>query len=233
MTEYDPTVSTADAERIRRWHENAYTQARAEAAGGEQTFEYLGLTLVVPPEVHPIVGMSDLLGRAVLAEVRAGDRVLDMGTGCGVNAILAASRSTDVLAVDVNPYAVDAARRNAERNGVADRIEVRQSDVFDAVDGAFDLIIFDPPFRWFAPRDIAERASTDENYAALTAFFRSARSRLRPGGRMLIFFGTSGDLGYLERLAAEESFTKTVVAHRDLVKDGWRVDYYTFRMTPA
>jgi hypothetical protein len=36
--------------------------------------------------------------------------------------------------------------------------------VFEAVDGRFDLVIFDPPFRWFAPRDPLEAASTDENY---------------------------------------------------------------------
>ncbi|MEJ3745412.1 methyltransferase [Actinomycetes bacterium KLBMP 9797] len=230
MTEYTPTVSAADAERIRRWHENAYASARAEAGTQGQTFEYLGRTLVVPPDVQPINAMSDLLGTAVLAEVRPGDRVLDMGTGCGVNAILAASTATDVLAVDINPHAVEAARRNAARNGVADRVTVRESDVFSAVDGAFDLIVFDPPFRWFAPRDLLEQAHTDENYRALTTFFREVRGRLRPGGRLLLFFGTSGDLGYLERLAAEEGFTTTVVAHRDLVKDGWRVDYYTFRL---
>ncbi|GAA4683698.1 methyltransferase [Phytohabitans rumicis] len=227
---YRPTVSDEYAQRIRQWHENAYAQARAEAGDG-QTFDYLGLTLVVPPDVHPINAMSHLLGEAVLAEVRAGDRVLDMGTGCGVNAILAASKSTDVLAVDVNPHAVATARENAERNGVADRVEVRESDVFSAVDGDFDLVVFDPPFRWFAPRDLLERGSTDEDYRALTTFFRQVRDHLRPGARMLIFFGTSGDLGYLERLAAEAGFHSRILANRRLKKDSWQVDYYTFHLS--
>lgn len=229
-TGYRPTVSDAYAEKIRRWHENAYRSARAEAGSG-QTFHYLGLTLDVPPEVMPITAMSDLLGTAVLAEVRAGDRVLDMGTGSGVNAILAASTATDVVAVDINPLAVEAAARNAVRNGVADRVDVRYSDVFSAVDGEFDLMIFDPPFRWFAARDLLEMASSDENYRALTTFVRNAGRHLRANGRILMFFGTSGDLGYLLELLAEEGFAAEVVAHRELSRDGIRVDYYTYRVT--
>jgi release factor glutamine methyltransferase len=82
----------------------------------------------------------------------------------------------EVVAVDINPHALAAAQDNAARNGVADRIEVSHSDVYSNVDGAFDLIIFDPPFRWFAPRDLLEAATTDENYRAMTRFFRQARS---------------------------------------------------------
>jgi release factor glutamine methyltransferase len=228
---YVPKVSPEEAERIRQWHESAYLAARA-AGESTRTFSYLGKTIVVPPDVQPITDTSPLLGEAVLAEVRPTDRVLDMGTGSGVNAILAATEATDVLAVDVNPSAVEAARRNAERNGLADRIEVRHSDVFSAVDGEFDLIVFDPPFRWFAPRDLLEVATADTGYQAMTRFFTEARRHLTPGGRMLIFFGSSGDLAYLRHLMDAEGFTAEVIASRDLVKDGWKVDYFTFRLTP-
>ncbi len=228
---YTPMVSADYAERVREWHENAYRMAQREGAA-TQTFDFLGLTLEVPPQVHPINRMSDLLGKSVLAEVRETDRVLDMGTGCGVNAILAASVSSHVLAVDVNPIAVEAARDNAARNGVADRVTVRHSDVFDSVDGEFDLMIFDPPFRWFAPRTLLERASTDENYQAMTAFFHGARARLAPGGRMLVCFGTSGDLAYLNRVSSDAGFATEELKRRELTKDGWKVEYFTFRMTP-
>ncbi|TDC85020.1 methyltransferase [Actinomadura sp. 7K507] len=229
--DYTPTVSAEQVERIRRWHEDAYAR-RAGESPAVHTFDYLGLTLTVPPDVQPIAPVSSLLGEAVLAEVREGDRVLDMGTGSGVNAILAASKARRVVAVDTNPVALEAARGNAEANGVAERVEVRHSDVFSNVSGEFDLIIFDPPFRWFAPRDLRETATADQDYRAMTTFFHQARRYLRLTGRMLIFFGTSGDLGHLRRLADEQRFKTAVVAHDDLVKEGWRVDYYTFRMTP-
>ena len=54
---------------------------------------------------------------------------------------------------------------------------------------------------------------------------------LSPDGRMLIFFGTSGDLGYLRRLAEEEGFSTEVLAHDDLTREGWKIEYFTFRLS--
>jgi len=133
--------------------------------------------------------------------------------------------------VDINPHALTAARDNAVRNGVADRVEVRRSDVFSDLDGIFDLIVFDPPFRWFAPRDMLEAATTDENYGAMTRFFRHAPRHLAVGGRMLLFFGTSGDLDYLQDLIDNAGFQREVVAQRSLIEDGWQIDYFTFHLT--
>jgi release factor glutamine methyltransferase len=64
----------------------------------------------------------------------------------------------------------------------------------------------------------------------MITFFRNARQHLSARGRMLIFFGTSGDLAYLEQLIEEEGFSAEVLASQDLTKDGWRVDYFTFRL---
>jgi release factor glutamine methyltransferase len=52
-----------------------------------------------------------MLAQTVLKEVRETDRVLDMGTRSGIQAILAASKSANVVAVDVNPFAVRRAQR--------------------------------------------------------------------------------------------------------------------------
>jgi len=227
---YTPTMSEDLVEQIQLWHERAYREGCGEGAA-ELTFDYLGMSIVVPPGVMPVTRMSHLLGEAVLADVRVGDKVLDMGTGSGVNAILAASRGAQVLAVDINPLALEAAVANVERNGVAGLVRVRHSDVFGEVEGTFELIVFDPPFRWFRPRDLLEVAMTDEGYRSMTTFFRQARQHLSPNGRMLIFFGTSGDLDYLKNLATEQGFSMETLAHDDLTRDGWKVDYFTFRLT--
>jgi len=110
-------------------------------------------------------------------------------------------------------------------------VEVRCGDVFSAISGTFDLIVFDPPFRWFKPRDLAETAITDEGYRAMTSFFRQARSHLAPGGRMLIFFGTSGDMGYLKQLMTREGFSRAQAARLAGANDGVPVEYVTFRVT--
>jgi len=191
---------------------------------------HLGLELRVPEDVFPPAGDGSF-HRLIRDEVRPSDRVLDMGTGSGIGALLAASRSSDVVAVDINPKAVAAAAANAVRNGVADRIRFLESDVFAAVDGRFDVILFDPPFRWFKARDLLELGTADENYRALTTFMTNAVSYLRPGGRILLHFGTSGDIDYLYQLIDTAAFKKEVLATEELTRERLSVTYYVFRLT--
>ncbi len=223
---YLPMMPNERVEILRRWHENALEGARRTET---ITTTFLGRTFVVPPEVIPPNPMG--LGESVLLEVRENDRVLDMGTGCGVNGILAASKSRQVVAVDVNPIAVECAKGNAKRNGVANRVVVRESDIFQNLSGKFDLILFDPPFRWFRPRDLFERATADENYLGLASFFRQTKGFLAPGGRILLFFGTSGDVEYLGVLIRRAGLQSEELERVEGEKDGVPVAYFVLRLT--
>ena len=80
--------------------------------------------------------------------VEEDDAVLDMGTGCGILAVLAAEKAKSVLAVDINPYAIQCASRNAENNGVKERIEFRHGDLFQPIkqNEHFSLILFNAPY---------------------------------------------------------------------------------------
>ena len=72
---------------------------------------------------------------------------LDLGTGCGVQALHLAGHSQRVVATDVNQRALRVARFNAELNDVADTVEVRDGSYFAPVAGErFDLIATNPPF---------------------------------------------------------------------------------------
>jgi release factor glutamine methyltransferase len=68
-TAYTSDLPLEHVERTHRRHEEGLRAARAEAVINGQAFDYLGLTLYVPPQVQPICGMSRLLGEVVPAEV--------------------------------------------------------------------------------------------------------------------------------------------------------------------
>ena len=72
-------------------------------------------------------------------------RVLDLGTGCGVQALHASTHAGEVVATDLSARAVELARLNAALNGV--EWDVRQGSLFEPVAGErFDLIVSNPPF---------------------------------------------------------------------------------------
>jgi release factor glutamine methyltransferase len=80
--------------------------------------------------------------------VEEDDVVLDMGTGCGILAVLAAEKAKRVLAVDINPYAIKCAFKNAEINRVKGKIEFRLGDLFQTIkpNETFSLILFNAPY---------------------------------------------------------------------------------------
>ncbi len=224
-------MSEERARLIRVWHDHAYEMQRASLPA---RMRFMGLDLDIAEDVfapHSDDGEGDPYHLAVQAEVKEGERVLDMGTGSGVSAILAARAGAEVVAVDVNPKAVGCARQNAERNGVADRITFFAADIFDGVTGTFDLIVFDPPFRWFKPRDLLEMGTADENYQGLTRFMNQAPDRLRRGGRVLLNFGTSGDIDYLYSLIAKVGLRKEVTPYGEATRDGMTAHYFWIRLT--
>lgn len=225
--EYVPLLSASEVEALRTWHEAAYEEL--QAAGRTEVLAY-GLLLVAPPGVFPPSPASDY-SDAVLAEVRPKDRVLDMGTGSGIQALLAATVSSEVLGVDRDPAAVAAAEANAQRNSLEERARFRVSDVFRAVSGQFDLLVFDPPFRWFRPRDQIDATMTDENYRTLTRFMRQVRDHLAPGGRLLLNFGTSADLAYLYQLLEEQGLQHEVVSESTATRGPHNVSYFVIRVT--
>lgn len=68
--------------------------------------------------------------------IQPGDQVIDIGTGSGILAVAAARLGAKhVLAIDLDPVAVESAQINAELNGLTDRITVRLGDLLEQQDG--------------------------------------------------------------------------------------------------
>ena len=107
-------------------------------------------------------------------DLAPGMKVLDLGCGCGLVGILAAKRcgEANVVLCDVDPLAVDIARKNALRNGVGG-VRIVLSDGFRALDEAgFDLILSNPPYQ--------------SDFSVAKHFIEKGFNRLRPGGRMVM-----------------------------------------------
>jgi release factor glutamine methyltransferase len=223
-------MSPEQVELIRRWHNASHVALRAQLPAD---VVFMGLHLNVTENVMPVDDSAegDPYHQGVASEAGPGLRVLDMGTGSGVSALLAARTRSDVVAVDVNAEAVACARANAERNGLSDHITFVDGDLFQSVEGDFDLIIFDPPFRWFEPRDLLEGSHSDADYRTLTAFMAEAPGRLRVGGRIIMNFGTSGDIDYLRELIAQSGLVSEETRYGEATKFGYTAQYFVIRLS--
>jgi methylase of polypeptide subunit release factors len=99
-----------------------------------------GRSDIVPGVQRP----SDLLAR--LTPRPHVSRALDLGTGCGIQALLLARHCDQVVATDISPRALAFAAFNAAMNG-AGNIEFREGSLLEPVTGEqFDLIVSNPPY---------------------------------------------------------------------------------------
>lgn len=137
---------------------------------------------------------------------RSSPRVLDLGTGSGCIAVSIAHaiKSARVIAVDLSPDAVTVAKRNAQRNGVADRVQWHVGDLFAPLEAGmrFDLIASNPPYippseiETLMPevKDHEPRLALDGGTDGL-AFYRrltaESRSWLVPGGMLVVEIGAT------------------------------------------
>ena len=142
-------------------------------------------------------------------------RVLDMCTGSGCLAILAAFAfpQAQVDAVDISPDALAVARRNVDDYGLADRVSLTQSDLFEALDASrYDLIISNPPYvdapsmaslpkEYRAEPEVA-LAGGDDGLVVVKTLLRRSRSYLNRGGKLVI------ELGH-NRAALESAYPAT------------------------
>jgi len=133
--------------------------------------------------------------------------VVDLGTGSGCLAVVAARLlpAARLVATDVSAAALEVARDNAARHGVADRVVFLAGDLFAALDGrglegGVDLLISNPPYIADSDLDgLAPEVRDHEPRQALTpgpdglAVHRriaaGAGGFLRPGGRLLAEIG--------------------------------------------
>jgi release factor glutamine methyltransferase len=109
---------------------------------------YDDLVFQVFDQVYEPAEDSFLAADSLNQVIKKRDFVLDIGTGCGMLAIIAAKTAQRVIATDINPYAVKCAKLNAENNHVESKIEVRLGDLFKPIrkNEKFNVNIFNAPY---------------------------------------------------------------------------------------
>jgi len=175
---------------------------------------YVDESVLVPrPDTETVIEVA--LG--MRGDRAAACRVLDLCTGSGAIAISLAKElpAARVVATEISPEAAAIAKRNAERNELADRVEVRIGDLFAPIDRErerFDLIVANPPY--IATAVIATlsaevqrepRIALDGGPDGLTFYDQicaAATSYLAPGGALVVEHGFDQADAVRERFAA-------------------------------
>lgn len=129
--------------------------------------------------------------------------VLDLCTGSGCLAIIAAGMFPDaeVDAADLSPDALDVARINIDEHDLADRVNLLQGDLFEAVEGrTYDLIISNPPYvaggevRAFPPEyghePVMAHLGGEDGLDLVRRILAEAADHLNSGGGLLCEIGT-------------------------------------------
>lgn len=143
-------------------------------------------------------------------------RVLDLGTGSGIQAIAAAQNKLvrEVIAVDINPDAVKQFQDIITKNKYK-KIQVLVSDLFSNVEGKFDVIIFNPPYLP-QDKDIEDAAlyGGKKGWELSERFFTQVSKFLAPKGKILFLFSS-----LTNKIKIDELISQHLLETEELVKE--------------
>ncbi|TFH49602.1 MAG: methyltransferase domain-containing protein [Methanothrix sp.] len=145
-----------------------------------------------------------------MSEARPDDSVLEIGCGSGFISQELGPKVARLLATDINPHAVRAAKARG--------IEVIRADLFRGIKGQFDLILFNAPY---LPTRSEERTGQWIDYAldggesgrqTVDRFIEDLAGHLPPGGRALLLISSLTGLTEVQETAKAAGLTAEVVA---------------------
>lgn len=224
----DRPLNEAEREAIRALVKRRRAREPVAYIVGEK--EFWGRRFRVTPSVLVPRPDTETLVERALAIVPADAHVLDLCTGSGIVGITIAAERPGVRATltDVSEEALVVARANAEALGVADRVETRRGDLFDALEQgvSYELVTANPPYipekelATLAPevREHEPRLALVGGADGLAMYRRIASGLapfLAPGGVLLVEVG-AGQAAQVERLFASEPWVASTARHRDL-----------------
>jgi release factor glutamine methyltransferase len=206
-------------------------------------FEVTPAVLIPRPETEHVVEVAlERLGAAgIKIDLKTGApspplRIADVGTGSGCLAVALAHElpHAEVFATDISAAALDVARRNAARHGVADRIRFVEADLLDGLSLSplvtshspllFDLIVSNPPYvarseEAALPREVREHEPEAALFGGPTGveiyarLVEQAGSLVRPRGNLILELGYGAADSVRAILAAQPGWANICVTN--------------------
>ncbi|MGO1079213.1 methyltransferase [Inquilinus sp. CA228] len=219
------------------------TKLIAKHGGGDglsAEFKLLGRQWYLLPEVFAPPHTASTALFAEWLPYPIGGRFLEVGSGAGVIAVVAAQRGcASVTALDIGLSAVANTVANVVRHGVSDRVRVLHSDLFEALHESerFDMIFWNSNFveapETFEYRRDVERAICDPGYAAHGRYLREGGKWLTPNGRLLLGFSSLGNQGRLQELARQAGLQVSVLNRFAGQSAGISVEFQLLELRPS
>lgn len=188
----------------------------------ERTASFLGYPIKINKNVFPVDSPFSYSSKVTAKRipVNAGV-VLDIGTGTGVQAIVAGKRGAKkVIAIDIDDNCLENAKENIVLNKLDNVIEVRKSDLFNNIrnNEKFDLIISQLPFADVKYNSKVSHFLFDSNFKLHERLLCDAKAHLTRDGRILIPSGTVANEDKLLELIKKYNY-KIIKVEEDIVYD--------------
>ena len=134
---------------------------------------------------------SELMAETV--KIFPSENFLEIGCGTGVISISLAKRAKYGVGADINSLAVENSKFNAQRYNITN-VQFLESNVFENIQGKFDVIVCNPPYTKNNVSDNIDRMYWDPNDEMKRTFFREVGNYLNKNGRIYFGWVNFGDI---------------------------------------
>ena len=222
--QFERPLHSSEVDRYREYVRQRLQRVPVQYITGVAAFRHLELT--VTPAVLIPRPETEVLVDVALELLSGGGRVLDLCCGSGAVALSLAQEAaaTEVVAADVSDAALEVAKANGQRCGLAERVEWHCGDLFTPLCGTepFDLVVANPPYvrrddlAQLAPevRDHEPHLALDGGEDGLVYYRRIAQEAadfIRPGGYLLLEVGDGQSVAVEDIIAQSERLTEVQI----------------------
>lgn len=182
-----------------------------------------GLELAHDPEVFSPECFTSTEMFAKYLPYPEGGAFLEIGTGVGAIAILAAMRhGCSVVATDIDPKACGIAKQNILKYDLENQVDCREGNLFEPIKEKeqFDLIFWNWPFV-YTPSDYKfksplEQAVMDPGYLTIRQFLSEVKNFLKPDGKIILTFASHAKESAFDEVLLENGFVKQEIVREKI-----------------